>query len=367
MTGVGGMTIKLNTCLLIYHIMVTTIVVNEERYKVIKTLGKGAYGILYGCKDSGGKPVAIKQMVIQKNNTAALNNIKREITLMQKVSEYNHKGIIHFIDWEYMIQPEEVTYLIVMEWVRGDTIRGHMTKGTLASIPMKTKISIMMQIASAINFLHEIGIVHRDIKVENTMLVKERSHYIVKIIDFGFAALYNPYIKKPGMTETAHNKMYTQWCNTFTDKWLISDTVWKGTPSYIAPELWNKEVPVSETYILKATDVFATGCLFYRLVNDKSPWNYVIKDKKNKDILGKEIISRSYSSSTLSPGAPSNKRVIASNSGIPELDIIINYMMSRKPEDRPSMLNVHAKLVSIYKDMPSPRVRVLRKTSTLSK
>ena len=342
--------------------MTTIMTVNNNRYKVIKTLGKGAYGVLYGCKDAHGKPVAIKQMIIQKNNTSALNNIKREITLMQKVSEYNHKGIIQFMDWEYDVRADDVMYLIVMEWVRGDTIRGHMSKGTLASMTMKTRVSIMMQIASAINFLHEIGIVHRDIKVENTMLVKERSHYIVKIIDFGFAALYNPYLKKPGMTEAAHTKMYTKWCNTFADKWLISDTVWKGTPSYIAPELWNKEIPASQTYILKATDVFATGCLFYRLVNDKTPWNYVLKDKKNKDILGKEITARSFSNTTAASHS-SRRTVIASDSGIPELDIIINYMMSRHPEARPTMLNVHAKLVTVYKDIPNTRTRVLRRVS----
>lgn len=328
-----------------------TLSVNGKRYKVLKVLGKGAFGVTFGCRDSLGVPVAIKRVVVSKDNVSALISIKRETTILKKMAEYPNTGVLRFIDWEYLDGTDSVTYFIVSEWIRGDTIRGYISKRLIEKMTPLELIDIMIQVTSAINFLHDIGIVHRDIKVENTMLVPGRKP-IVKIIDFGFAALYHPNVKTPGMSETEHIRLYNRWCNTFTDKWLICDTTWKGTPSYIAPELWNKEVPKTQTYLLMATDVFATGCMFYRLMNGKSPWNYVMKNKENRDILGREISGRSYTSPTSAQREGQRARnEVSSQSGIPELDIIINYMLSKNPEDRPTMANVHDKLLLIRRKL----------------
>lgn len=329
-----------------------TLSVNGKRYKVLKVLGKGAFGITFGCRDPLGSPVAIKRVIVNKDNFSALTSIKREIMILKKTSEYRHQGVIRFIDWEYLNgDSDTVTYLIVMEWIRGDTIRGYIAKRLLEKMSVLALLDIMIQVTSAVNFLHDIGIVHRDIKVENTMIIPGRKP-IVKIIDYGFAALYHPNVKTPGMSETEHIRLYTRWCNTFVDKWLICDTTWKGTPSYIAPELWNKEVPKTQTYTLMATDVFAAGCMFYRLMNGKSPWNYIMKNKENRDILGKEISGRSYTSPTSAQISGQRARnEVSSQSGIPELDVIINYMLSKNPEDRPTMANVHDKLLLIRRKL----------------
>lgn len=333
-----------------------TLLVNSKKYKVLKVLGKGAFGVTFGCRDAVGNPVAIKRVVVGKDNVTALTSIKREIMIMKKTSEYRNSGVIRFIDWEYLNNEADtfVTYLIVMEWIRGDTLRGYIAKRLIEKMSMLELIDIMIQVTAAVNFLHDIGIVHRDIKVENTMITASARKPVVKIIDFGFAALYHPNVKTSGMSETEHIRLYTKWCNTFVDKWLICDTTWKGTPSYIAPELWNKEVPKTQTYLLMATDVFAAGCMFYRLVNGKSPWNYVMKNKENRHILGQEISGRSYTSPTSAQRDVQRARnEVSSQSGIAELDVIINYMLSKNPEDRPTMANVHNKLLLIRRKLKS--------------
>ena len=331
------------------------IIVSGKKYIVQKELGSGAFGTTYGCHIEGDKDktkYCVKCMVLPKNDQyfkRRLRDIKREIAVLKKLNPYDHSNILKFIDYGYEKRPEEYEYQLVTDWITGKSLRAYMNDKSMYRWPLKHTVHVMKQIAAGLGLLHQLGVVHRDIKPENTMLVCRGRKKRPVVIDFGFASIYYP-----KSCSIADADEYQKWCQNFERKWVISDNHWKGTPTYIAPELWEhlmgiKRIEPHETNILRYSDVFATGCMFYRMLTRDTPWRTLPRDKNSRDELGREIIRRSWRETG---GDPDQLDCSKSWCNIrKDLAFLVNSMLAYDPQKRLSMFQVYQALQMIENDL----------------
>ena len=154
----------------------------SSRYKLGKTLGQGAFGLVRLCthtasqKEFAIKIMTKKQIEKQKIYVKLLEN---ELSILGSKS---HPNIIRIID---LIEDEE-NYYVVSEAVRGGELFKRLTK--LVSFSEAQAADIINQIMLGLNYLHMQSITHRDIKPENILLASDDvDNFEIKIADLGFA------------------------------------------------------------------------------------------------------------------------------------------------------------------------------------
>ncbi|CAD8206542.1 unnamed protein product [Paramecium octaurelia] len=161
-----------------------------------------------------------------KSNTERMNDIINEIQILYRL---NHPNIVRIKE----IYDKTNQIVIIHEYVDGQTLERFINEhGTQLH---QTEIqSIMRQILLAIVYIHEQGLLHRDIKPDNIMIDK---HLNIKLIDFGLAT-------KQG------SPLCVLKC---------------GTPGYIAPEIINSQKPQYNN----KSDIFSLGVVFYKLITQQ--------------------------------------------------------------------------------------------------
>ena len=134
-------------------------------------------GEVYGAEDARlGRAVALKFLPAHKvQDRASVERFQREA---RAASSLNHPNIVTVHD----IGETEAGFFLVMEWVRGRTLRALAAEG----LPLREVWRLGHQVAKALSAAHDAGIVHRDIKPENVMVRKDG---YVKVLDFGLARL----------------------------------------------------------------------------------------------------------------------------------------------------------------------------------
>ncbi len=151
-----------------------------SHYQILSLLGTGGMGEVYLAEDTRlHRKVALKLLPAAFTQDAArLRRFEREA---QAASALNHPNILTIYDFGQAEMAGGRLHYIVMEFIEGVTLRQRLTGGRL---PMHEALSIVRQIAAALDKAHEAGILHRDIKPENVML---RPDGLVKVLDFGLA------------------------------------------------------------------------------------------------------------------------------------------------------------------------------------
>ncbi|WIV17691.1 protein kinase [Paenibacillus polygoni] len=146
-----------------------------QRYKVQEVLGEGSYGITYKCLDSTtGKEVAVKQARPSKGDYAVkLLNQEAEI-----ISALQHPDIPAFID---LFQEKGRSYL-VMSFMEGDTLED-LIFGQGIKYDEKQAVLITLQLLHLIEYVHNQGYVHLDLRIPNVLFHGGR----LTLIDFGLA------------------------------------------------------------------------------------------------------------------------------------------------------------------------------------
>ena len=148
------------------------------------------------------------------------------------VAKFNHPNITRIYDIE---ESENSSYLI-MEIIEGPNLRKLMSENQLT---FNEKIRILTQIAQALNYAHNYGIIHRDIKPDNVTIEKESQ--LVKVMDFGLARIeYMSTMTKTGI------KM--------------------GTPYYMSPE------QIKGESIALQSDIYSFGIMAYEMLTEKRPF-----------------------------------------------------------------------------------------------
>jgi serine/threonine protein kinase len=208
------------------------------RYEVVRELGKGAMGIVYLAKDPLiGRLVALKTIRLgaHADDDEFSEFQQRFIREAQAAGILNHPSIVTVHD---IGQDEENgTSFIAMEYVEGNNLKEVLSQGRTLSFD--TIGDIVAQVAEALDFAHAKGIVHRDVKPANIILLEGMR---AKITDFGIAKI----------ASGAANL-------TTTGQFL-------GTPNYMAPEQI-KGAPVDGR-----TDIFALGIVLYECLTRRKPF-----------------------------------------------------------------------------------------------
>lgn len=205
------------------------------RYKLIEALGKGAMGMVYKGSDPAIdrlvalKTIRLDQIVDSDESKELRERLQREAKAAGKLS---HPNIVTIYD----VGEEGSVQYIAMEYLEGSTLEELMVSGI--DWDYKTLSNVLIQACDALDYAHEHGIVHRDVKPANIMIMSGNR---VKVMDFGIARLD----ASASMTQTGTAL---------------------GTPNYISPEQL-KGQPVD-----RRSDIFSVGVVFYELLTGEKPF-----------------------------------------------------------------------------------------------
>ncbi len=212
------------------------------KYKVERELGSGGFGKVYLAFDPDvGQPVAIKKL-----RTAGDPDLLRRFQLeIRTTASLRHKNIVTI----HASGEEAGDPYLVMEFLEGCTLKQVIQDRRPLSL--LDKVRIMTQVAEGLAYAHSKGVVHRDVKPENIMLLPDDN---VKIMDFGIAL--GPE-RDSNVTQTGG---------------II------GTPPYFAPE------QLEGSKANEQTDIFSYGDVYYELLTGTHPFEQYKNDWKGLQV-----------------------------------------------------------------------------------
>jgi eukaryotic-like serine/threonine-protein kinase len=209
-------------------------------YKILEKLGEGGQGTVYKAIDSKlGRTVVIK--VLPAELTTKEANLKRFEREARLASALDHPNICTIFDLDEI----NGVHFIVMQYIEGRNVR-QLVNGRPLSL--ESALSIALQTADALAVAHARGIIHRDIKAGNVMVMPTGQ---VKILDFGLAKLLD---EEAARTSGIHHTEITEVGVPY------------GTATYAAPEQARGDRVDSRA------DVFSTGVLLYEMLAGTWPF-----------------------------------------------------------------------------------------------
>jgi serine/threonine-protein kinase len=210
-----------------------------SHYRIMSLLGAGGMGMVYRAHDSRlGRDVALK--ILPCGMMADENARARLIGEARTASSLNHPHIAHVYD----VGEDRGHMFFAMELVEGKPLREVIERGGL---PLGTVCQYGAQIASALAFAHEQGVVHRDLKSANVMITPERR---VKVLDFGLAKR----LKDTREDDTR-------------DPGLTASGMILGTPNYLPPEVLLGGSADARS------DIWALGVMLYEMASGRLPFD----------------------------------------------------------------------------------------------
>ncbi len=205
------------------------------RYHIVRELGRGAMGIVYLGKDPTiQRFVAIKTMRLDEiDRDEELKEFRdRFFREAESTGRLSHPNIVTVYDAG---EQEGLAY-IAMEYLEGTLLNSYCQKSAI--LPAKQALQIVATVADALDYAHSQGVVHRDVKPANIMILKQR---LVKVMDFGIAKMASA-----SKTQTS----------------MIL-----GTPRYMSPEqATGKDVD-------GRSDVFSLGIVLFELLSGERPFD----------------------------------------------------------------------------------------------
>ncbi|XP_031603625.1 serine/threonine-protein kinase Nek4 isoform X1 [Oreochromis aureus] len=249
-----------------------------NNYTFIRVVGKGSYGEVNLVKHKTDR----KQYVIKRLNLTTSSKRERRAAEQeaQLLSQLRHPNIVTYKEsWE----GDDCQLYIVMGFCEGGDLYHRLKQQKGELLPERQVVEWFVQIAMALQYLHERNILHRDLKTQNIFLTKTN---IIKVGDLGIARVLE---NQNDMAST-----------------LI------GTPYYMSPELFS-----NKPYNHKS-DVWALGCCVYEMSTLKHAFN-----AKDMNSLVYRIVEGKL------PQMPSKYE--------PQLGDLIKSMLSKRPEDRPDV------------------------------
>ncbi|XP_016451386.2 LEAF RUST 10 DISEASE-RESISTANCE LOCUS RECEPTOR-LIKE PROTEIN KINASE-like 1.2 isoform X2 [Nicotiana tabacum] len=192
-----------------------------------KELGEGGFGTVYKGKLRDGRVVAVKRLY--ENNYKRVEQFRNEVKLLTRL---HHRNLVTLYGCTSRHSRE---LLLVYEYIPNGTVADHLhgehTKP--GSLSWNTRMSIAVETASALTYLHNSDVIHRDVKTNNILL---DNNFCVKVADFGLSRLFP------------------------TDATHVS-TAPQGTPGYVDPQY-------HECYQLTSkSDVYSFGVVLIELIS----------------------------------------------------------------------------------------------------
>ncbi len=202
-------------------------------YHVEEMLGRGGMAEVYKSRHPElDRDVAIK--ILHPHRTDDPNFIERFRREAKMAATLRHPHIVQVYDFA---ATEDGLYYMILEFVKGQSLTVYLEQN--APLPLQKVYAICEQIMSAVQYAHERGIIHRDIKPDNIMIDPSDTVYLM---DFGIAQM----TAVPGLTQS-HMTI--------------------GTPLYMAPEQMRSQP------ITTAVDIYSLGMLIYYMVTNRYPYD----------------------------------------------------------------------------------------------
>jgi tetratricopeptide (TPR) repeat protein len=253
------------------------------RYEVVRFIARGGMGEVYECADRElGQRIALKTLLPQTaGDPNALARLKREILLARQVT---HPSVCRLFDVGFHPGEPPVAF-ITMELLTGETLEARISRaGPMTEAAARP---LIQQMTAGLAAAHAAGVIHRDFKSQNVMLVGER----VVITDFGLARATAPGENEARVSRTG---------------------AIMGSPAYMAPEQVEGEA------ITPATDLYALGVVMFEMVTGTLPF------------AGETAMQTALARLAGPPPSPAARR--------PGLDAVwdatIRRCLARQPEDR---------------------------------
>lgn len=202
----------------------------DDRYEIIELIGSGGMANVY--KALCHRLNRYDAVKIMRDETAANTELRRRFRAeSQAVAMLSHPNIVSVYDVSHS---DDVEY-IVMELIDGITLKQYLQKKSVLD-PAEV-LDFTIQTAKALEHAHSKGIIHRDIKPQNIMLLKDG---MIKVADFGIASLENTVEENNGETV--------------------------GSVHYIAPEQARGEAPDARS------DIYSLGIVMYEMLTGRLPY-----------------------------------------------------------------------------------------------
>ncbi|MED6127587.1 hypothetical protein PIB30_089414 [Stylosanthes scabra] len=192
-----------------------------------RELGEGGFGTVYYGQLPDGRCIAVKRLY--ENNYRRVEQFMNEIEILTRL---RHKNLVSLFGCTSRHSRE---LLLVYEYIANGTVADHLhgNRAKAGTLPWHIRMNIALETATALAYLHESEIIHRDVKTNNILL---DSHFVVKVADFGLSRL-------------------------FPNNVTHVSTVPQGTPGYVDPEY-------HECYQLTVkSDVYSFGVVLVELIS----------------------------------------------------------------------------------------------------
>jgi eukaryotic-like serine/threonine-protein kinase len=252
-------------------------------YKVLRQLGQGGMGQVYLAEQiSLKRKVALK--IMRPDLAVSEISLARFKAEALNVARVTHANIVQV----YAITEIDGMYMMALEYVEGRNLREYLEKKGPPEILLG--LSIMRQVAAALQRASELGIIHRDIKPENILLTRKGE---VKVADFGLSRIFaDDGVQSPNLTKS---------------------DVTLGTPLYMSPEQVEGKKNIDHR-----TDIYSFGVTCYHMFAGHPPF----KGTAAFEVAVQHVQKEPTPLAEIRPDLP------------PELPAIIHKMMAKNPDAR---------------------------------
>lgn len=287
----------------------------EGKYRIQSLLAEGGMGAVYhAVQEPLGRDVALKILkAADETEDQRDTRLKRFFREAALCSRLNHPNTVMIFDYGKLTSING--FFLVMEFLRGRSLRDVMNDEVQLSPELALHIGI--QIASSLADAHKAGVVHRDLKPPNIMLVERGDDpYFVKVVDFGLVKDMNQ-----------------------GDDELTAENTLIGSPMYMAPERFlyhNADSP--------AVDVYALGIMLYEMLVGRPPFT------RDSDSTVHRIMMQHIQTE------PPPMRTFQPNLHLPEgLEALVMRCLAKQPQDRfESMESLIRLMRACLQNNPSP-------------